>query len=267
MTATPSPSRLVKRDRRKIVYLKQSDFDAHGLTQGCLWVQRQYERKVTQRCAANEWSRTALKEQRRANNDCRRLNAAHGTWLVNEPPSESSSSSPTDQYIPRAPAVLVNIASSSGDAASAGSVVAGECRSRYGSKTPRCREGRMGAETVPREKEDDEEPAKRQRTEKKTELEIEVSNVAEMNDSRRILDLRRDGWEQENVNPRDAAMFCACELRPRVMLKRCTKRTQLESTWDFRRAQGTQGLGFVCEIVGNIADDPMTKNIWNCTRV
>ena len=38
------------------------------------------------------------------------------------------------------------------------------------------------------------------------------------------------------------------------MLKRCTKRTQLESTWDF-----------VCEFVGSIADDPMMKNIQNST--
>ena len=92
-----------------------------------------------------------------------------------------------------------------------------------------------------------------------------MSSVAKINDSRRILDLRRDGWELENVNHRDAAMFCACELRPRVILTRCTKRTQLESTWDLCRAQGAQGLGFVCEFVGNIADDPMTKNIQNST--
>ena len=60
-------------------------------------------------------------------------------------------------------------------------------------------------------------------------------------------------------------MFCACELRPTVMLTRCTKRTRLESTWNSCRAQGAQGLGFVCEFVGNIADDPMTKNIQNST--
>ena len=58
------------------------------------------------------------------------------------------------------------------------------------------------------EKEDDEERVKRQRTEKKTELEMEVSNVAKINDSRRILDSRRDGWELEHVNHRDAAMIC-----------------------------------------------------------
>ena len=71
--------------------------------------------------------------------------------------------------------------------------------------------------TIPLETEDDEERAKRQRTEKKTELEMEVSNVAKINDRRRILDLRRDGWEPENIRHRDAAMFCACELRPRVI--------------------------------------------------
>ena len=84
--------------------------------------------------------------------------------------------------------------------------------------------------TIPRETEDDEERPKRQRTEKKTELEMEVSNVAKINDRRRILDLRRDGWELENIRHRDAAMFC--ELCPRVMLTRCTNQTQLESTWD-----------------------------------
>ena len=46
------------------------------------------------------------------------------------------------------------------------------------------------------------------------------------------------------------------------MLTRCT---QLESTWDLCRSQETQGLGFVCEFVGSIADDPMTKNIQNST--
>ena len=87
-----------------------------------------------------------------------------------------------------------------------------------------------------REREGDEERAKRQRTEKKTEL--EVSSVAS-----------------------------ACELRPRVILTRCTKWTQLESTWNLCQAQRTHGLGFVCGFVGNIADDPMTKNIQNTQGV
>ena len=121
--------------------------------------------------------------------------------------------------------------------------------------------GADGRRTSHREKEDDKERAKRQRTEKKTELEMEVSSVAKINDGRRNLDLRRDGWEPENINHPDAAMFGACDLRPRAILTRCTKRTQLESKWDSCRAQGAQGLGFVCEFVGNIADDPMTKNI------
>ena len=34
---------------------------------------------------------------------------------------------------------------------------------------------------------------------------------------------------------------------------------------DLCRAQGAQGLGFVCEFVGDIPDDPMTKNIPNST--
>ena len=55
---------------------------------------------------------------------------------------------------------------------------------------------------------------------------MEVSNVAKIKDSQRIL--RPDGWELENINHSDAAMFCACGLRPRVILTRCTERTQLE---------------------------------------
>ena len=49
--------------------------------------------------------------------------------------------------------------------------------------------GADGRRNSPREKEDDEERAKRQRTEKKTELEMEVSSVAKIIDSRKILDL------------------------------------------------------------------------------
>ena len=71
--------------------------------------------------------------------------------------------------------------------------------------------GTGGRRNSPREREDDKERVKRQRTEEKTELEMEVSYVAKINDSRRILDLRRAGWELENVSHRDAAMFCACE--------------------------------------------------------
>ena len=63
----------------------------------------------------------------------------------------------------------------------------------------------------------EEERAKRQRTEN-IELKMEVSNMAKNKDSWRILDLQRDGWEQENINRRDAAMFCTCELQPREIL-------------------------------------------------
>ena len=119
-----------------------------------------------------------------------------------------------------------------GDAASAGNVVAGSV-AQGTTQDAVMSGGAYGRRNSHREKENNEERAKRQRTEKKTELEMEVSDVVEMNDSRRKnLDLRRDCWELENVNHRDAAMFCACELRPRVLLTRCTKRTQLESTWD-----------------------------------
>ena len=58
-------------------------------------------------------------------------------------------------------------------------------------------EGLVGVES-PREKEDDEERAKQQRKNKKTELE-EVLNVAKIHDSR-ILALQRDCWELEDVN-------------------------------------------------------------------
>ena len=84
---------------------------------------------------------------------------------------------------------------------------------------------------------------------------MEVTNVAKVADSRRILDLQRDGWEQQNICHRDAAMCCICELRPRVILTRCIKRSQLDSTRELCRAQRTQGLGYECEFVGNIADD------------
>ena len=126
--------------------------------------------------------------------------------------------------------------------------------------------GADGCRTIPRETEDDEERAKRQRTEKKTELEMEVSNVAKISDRRKMLDQRRDGWELENNNRRDAAMFCTCKLRPRVILTRCTKRSQMESTWDLCRAQGTQRPGYVCELVENVADDPRMKNIHKSTE-
>ena len=102
----PKPPAGAEPSRR--VYLKQSDFDAHGLTKGCPGCRAMREgiraRKVTQWRAAHEW-KNCFKEQRRANNDCRRLNAAHGTRLVNRPSREPSSSSPTDQQIPRAPGV------------------------------------------------------------------------------------------------------------------------------------------------------------------
>ena len=151
-------------------------------------------------------------------------------------PTSSSSSSPSD-------------AIGGGDAASgcnnvagnvaqnAGNAVAGGVAQNAAQDTAMSG-GANGRSTSPREKEDDEERGKRQRTEKKTEVDMEVSSVAKISDRRRILDFRRDGLELENINHRDAAMFSACELRPRVILTHCTKRTQHESTWDLCRAQG-----------------------------
>ena len=86
----------------KRVYLKQSDFDAHGLTQGVPGAEqceKAYEHKVTQRYAVQEW-KNSFEEQRRANNGWKRLNAAHGKRQASGPPNESSFSSPTDQQIP-----------------------------------------------------------------------------------------------------------------------------------------------------------------------
>ena len=167
-------------------------------------------------------ARTASRNSEGPNNDWRKQNAAHGTRLVNGPPSESSSSSATPSN-----------AVAGSDAASASNVVAGEVAQDAGNmvavnvaqdaaQDTVVSGGAGGRRTSPHEKEDDEDRAKGQRTEKKAELEMEVSSVAKIKDSRRILDLRRDGWELEYINHRDAAMFCACELRPRVI------QTQLE---------------------------------------
>ena len=51
----------------------------------------------------------------------------------------------------------------------------------------------MGAEPVPVREQDDEDRAKRQRTEE-TEKEMDVSNVSKIKDSRRILHLRGGNW-------------------------------------------------------------------------
>ena len=53
---------------------------------------------------------------------------------------------------------------------------------------------------------------------RETELAMGVSNVADFKNKRiinsqRILELRRGGWERENINFHDASMFCSCELR------------------------------------------------------
>ena len=94
--------------------------------------------------------------------------------------ASSSSASPSDAIAGRV-------------AQDAGNVFAGTFRSRCGSRH------RAGVRrTSHRENEYDKKRAKRQRTEKKTEQEMEVSHVAKVKDSRRILDLRRDAWEPES---------------------------------------------------------------------
>ena len=99
LVEAPLPKPLAEARPSKSVYMKQSDFDARGLPQGAPDAEqykKAYERKVTQRYAAQEW-KNCLKEQRRANNDWQGRNAAHGTRPANGPLSESSTSSPTDQ--------------------------------------------------------------------------------------------------------------------------------------------------------------------------
>ena len=96
-----------------------------------------------------------------------------------------------------------NPASSS--SASPSDAIAGACRSRCWQRVCRGMSLKMrlkteleGAEAVPVTMYMTKKRAKRQRTEKKTEQEMEVSYVAKVKDSRRILDLRRDGWEPES---------------------------------------------------------------------
>ena len=82
----------------KGVHLKQCNFDAHGQTQGCPRAEqceRAYEHKVTQRYAVQEWE--SLLQGNARSQQWLRLNASHGTQLVNGPLSDSSSRSPTDQ--------------------------------------------------------------------------------------------------------------------------------------------------------------------------
>ena len=146
----------------KRVYLKQSDFDAHGLTQECPGAEqceKAHEHKVTQRYAAQEW-KNCLKEQRRANNDWKRLIAAHGTrpaeraaeriklQFADRPvdPASSSSASPSD-------------ATAGGDVASAGSIVAGGV-AQHAAQDTVMSEGADGRRTSPREGQDDEERGK-----------------------------------------------------------------------------------------------------------
>ena len=166
--------------------------------------EKAYEHKVTQRYAAQEWTELlqgTAKGQPRLEEAERPGRDTTGERVAKR--------RPVDPAICRSASASDDIAG--GDAASAGKCRCRECRSRCGS---RLRDIGCAAwrRTSPREGEDDEGQAKRQRTEK-TELEMEMSNVAKIKDSQRIL--RPDGWELENINHSDAAMFCTCGLRPR----------------------------------------------------
>ena len=86
-----------------------------------------------------------------------------------------------------------------------------------------------------------------------------MSNVAKINDSRRILDLRRDGWQLEKLQPlgRRALVNCDPESRSRV--------ASSGLNWSQHGIYAEHKGELVCEFVVNIADDPMTKNIQNNT--
>ena len=176
------------------MHLKQSDFDAHGLTQGCPGCRAMREGIRAQghsaicRARMEELLRGTAKGQQRLEEAERRTRDTAGEraakriklQFADRPadPVSSSSASRSD-------------ATAGGDAASASNVVAGSkswqrcrrrCRSRCSSRHRDVgRDDRR--RTIPRETEDDEERAKRQRKEKKTELEMEVSSVAKINDS------------------------------------------------------------------------------------
>ena len=218
------------------MHLKESDFDAHGdprvpqvqsdarrHTQGHSAESRARLEELLQGTAKGQQRR---KQAERRTRDAAGERAAKRTklQLPDRPLNPTSSSNAVS--LASSNIACPSDATAGSDDASAGNEVAG-CVARDAAQETVMSGGADRRRTIPREKEDDEERTKRQRTEKKTELEMEASNVANINDSRRILDLRRDGWELENVNHRDAAMFCACELRPRVILTRCAKRTQL----------------------------------------
>ena len=170
---------------------------------------------MTQRYAAQEW-KSCFKDQRKANNDWRRLNAAHGTRLVNGPPSESSSSFADSAVNPsersselqvRAMRLQCVIAARRKQRRCWGGVAQNAAQDTVmsGGAAGRRRTSPVRKKTTRSERDD----SARRRRQK---LDMEVSNVAKINDCRRILDLRRDGWELENITHREAAIFCAFEL-------------------------------------------------------
>ena len=199
----PLPKPPAEAGLSKRVHLKLSDFDAHGLTQVCpgcramregiraqghLAVCRARMKELLQGTATGQ---QRLQEAERRTRDtageqaAKRIKLQFADRPVN--PASSSSASPSE-------------AIAGCDAASASNVVAGVSL-KIRPQDAVMSGGADGPRNSPREKEDDEERASRQRTEKKTELEVEVSNVARINDSRRILDLRRDSWELEQRQP------------------------------------------------------------------
>ena len=168
------PSHLLKQDRRKRVYLKQSDFDAHGLTQGCLGCRAMREGIRAQghtaicRARIEELFQGTAKGQQRLEEAERRTRDTTGEraskriklQFADRPadPLSSSSASRSD-------------ATAGGDAASASNVVAGGVAQNAGNAVaggaaPDAAQdtamsgGDDRRRTIPCETEDDEERAK-----------------------------------------------------------------------------------------------------------
>ena len=141
----------------------------------------------------------------------KRLNAAHGTRQASGLRNESNSSSRRSHELQ---GVMF-------DVASAGNVIIGGV-AQNAVQDAAISGGDDRRRTIPRVIEDDEDRAKQQRTE-------EDRTGDGISDRRRILDLRRDGWELENTDT--VTQRCSVlELRPRVIRTRCTKWNQMESS-------------------------------------
>ena len=165
----------------KRVYLKRSDIDAHGLARRHTRARSLRRREELLQGTAK--GRQRLQEAERRTRDTAGERAAKRSKLqfADRPVNLASSSS------------AVNPASSSsagpsagGDAVSAGNVVAQDAINVVAGGVAQdpaqdavMSGGADGRRNSPREKEYDEERVKRQRTEKKTELEMVVSTVGE----------------------------------------------------------------------------------------